>query len=411
MDALIKSRQQQKRTAFSFLLPDHPFYAQVVGFESIIHQSKACHELMVRFEKGLGVSIHAEIKTRLSDDGRLLDRFYYSIQYPDPKLPGGHYAWSLHYSAENGTAKVYEFPDDPKLAHLADFINAPENHAVKVLRYVPLRRMTFLKPRSNNRSPLIGKLKKRNRAQAGYLMLAEISAVCQDIRFAIPRAEGLDNDFGVFYQTRVPGEEITNLLNSANYQNRMAEIGKLHAELGKLPFAKEKRWDRDGIQKNLSNDLAEIVFYLPKTALFIAQVGQWLHKEQRKTDSVAAIFCHGDFACSQILRHSEGWSVVDFDLAGTGNPYQDMALFIVSLSHDVPLFQKQPGLIPAAAQAYLSGYQQETGQAIDSKMLVWHLVCAEIYYLALILKKDRFTPLAYQQVQNRLSKLIPNLMK
>ncbi len=406
MVAMINPGQKINRTVFAFIAPDHPFYPQVSEFEKTIQQSNAYAELLARQEQGLASSVHAEIKTKVVDGVRQLDRFYYSIQYPNTKTPGGLYAWSLHYSGKNRTTKAYEFPNDPKLSHLADFINAPENKGIKLLRYVPLRRVTFLKPGQNQQPDMIGKLKKPNRAKDGYLRLAEIASVNSSFGFTIPHAETLDNDYAVFYQTLLPGEEITYLLNEINYLDLLFDIGKLQGNLGKLLLANNKRWDRDGIPKNLRNDLAEIPFYLPETAEFIAKVGHWLSEQQKNLIQFTDIFCHGDFACSQILKHQNGWSIVDFDLAGIGNPYQDTAMFVASLGHDVPLFQEQPQLISAAMLAYLDGYEGASLHSIDPLTFVWHLVCAEIYYLALILKKDRFSQADYDHAQERIHQLL-----
>ncbi|NOT13668.1 MAG: aminoglycoside phosphotransferase family protein [Methylococcaceae bacterium] len=390
---------------FSFLGYSHPFFAQIRDFEQRIRQSNAYAIMKSLQAQGLTTSVHAEIKSVLYENRRLLDRFYYSIQFPNPELPGGWYGWSLHYTRQDGVPKEYEFPHDPKLAHLARFIDAPENREIKVLRYVPLRRVTFIRPGRNLSPDLIGKLKKPNRAQEGYRRLTDISAICSGSDVTVPSPVSLDSDQAIFYQTLVPGEEVTHLLNDENYRKLMADIGNLHGELGKWPIPGDKRWDRGGIKKNLSMDLDEIVFYLPENTDFINKIGQWIKERQNKVVTVAETFCHGDFACSQILRHDSGWSVVDFDLAGMGDPYQDMAMFITSLSHDVPLFQDRPELLATATQDYLKCYQQSTEKLIDTDSFIWYRVCAEIYYLALILKKDRFTPLAYQQAHDRMCKL------
>ena len=406
MVAVSNTGQKTDRAIFAFIAPDHPFYQQISDFEQIIQQSNAYSEWLERQEQGVGSTVHAEIKTKIVDGVRRLDRFYFSIQFPKQELPGGLYAWSLHYSAKDEMTKAYEFPADPKLAHLADFINAPENKDIKLLRYVPLRRVTFLKPGQHQQAGLIGKLKKLNRAMEGYLRLAEVASVGSSCEFAIPRAISIDSDHAVFYQTLLPGEEITYLLTEVNYLDLLFDTGKLHGNLAKLPLANDKRWDRDGIPKNLQNDLAEIIFYLPETARFIDKVRRWLSEQQKNLIQFSDNFCHGDFACSQILKHRDGWSIVDFDLAGIGNPYQDTAMFVASLGHDVPLFAEQPQLISAAMLAYLDGYEDAAAQSIDPFTFTWYLVCAEIYYLALILKKDRFSQSAYDHAQERINHLL-----
>jgi thiamine kinase-like enzyme len=406
MAAVISPKTQAARTVFGFISTSHPFYEQIIEFENVIQSSTAYSKLLSRQENGLATFIHAEIKTKVANGVRAIDRFYYSIQYPNAQTLGGLYAWSLNYVTKDGQLRAYEFPDDPKLSHLAAFIKAPENKDIKLLRYVPLRRVTFLKPGKTKQADLIGKLKKPNRAEEAYLRLADIASICTSSIVSIPRAESLDSAHAVFYQTLSPGEEITYLLTEDNYLDLLFEIGKLHGELGKLPLPKDKRWDRDSIPNNLQNDLAEIKFYLPDTAHFIDKVASWLDGQRNNIRPTNDIFCHGDFACSQILKHQEGWSVVDFDLAGIGNPYQDMAMFVASLGHDVPLFQVKPKLIMAAKLAYLDGYKDVSSEHIDPLTFAWHLVCAEVYYLALILKKDRFSQTIFQHAQERINELL-----
>ena len=305
-----------------------------------------------------------------------------------------------------GVSREYEFPHDPKLTHLADFIFSQGNTGVRVLRYVPLRRVTFLKPGLEGSPDLIGKLKKTNRAKDGYLRLSNMNILSSNFSFSVPKAVSIDTNQAIFYQSFAPGTEVTHLLNDKNYLELMTEIGNLHGELGNSPTAESNRWDRDGVKDNLWHDLDEIEFYLPETTVFIEKLRVWLKNRQQKLTQVSDTFCHGDFACPQILRAEIGWSVVDFDLAGMGNPYQDMAMFMVSLSYDVPIFQERQELLKSAQTAYLEGYQNRHALPIDMETLVWYLVCAEIYYVVLILKKDRYTQAAYDAAQNRLYELI-----
>lgn len=404
MDAL--SSPCQDASIFPFLELTHPFYSQIRGFKQYIHNTDAYHQMVARQAAGLPISIHAEIKTKVIDDGRQIDRFYYSIQFPNPALPGGWYSWSLHYSEKMGAPREYEFPYDPKLTHLADFVHLPENAGIKVLRYVPLRRVTFFKPGHEGLPDLIGKLKKPNRAKDGYLRLANMNTLSSSFSFSVPKAVSINTDQAVFYQSLAPGAEVTHLFNDKNYLELMTEIGNLHGELGKSPIAENNRWDRDGVKDNLWHDLDEIEFYLPETTVFIEKLRVWLRNRQQKLSQVSDTFCHGDFACPQILRAENGLSVVDFDLAGMGNPCQDMAMFMVSLSYDVPLFEKRQDLLKSAQTAYLEGYQNTNDMPIDMETLVWYLVCAEIYYVALVLKKDRYVQTAYDAAQNRLYQLI-----
>lgn len=405
MAALTNQHYFPDNSIFGYIQPRHPVHQQVRSFESQIHQNPAYSEYTARQQKGLATEIHAEIKLIGSGDSRHIERFYYSIQFPAPELPGGFYAWSLHYSLHDGITKIYEFPNDPKLFHLASFINCPDNREVKILRYVPLRRVTFLRHESYGKPAVIGKLKKPRRSEEAYRKLVDVAEIANPKVCRTPQPQGLNSNESVFYQQLVPGIETGPILNNENYCLILTEIGKLHGELGKWPISQAKPWDRDGVMKNLWRDLDDIKFFLPETESFLSKVCNWLKQWQRNLAAIPKTFCHGDFACSQILHHDLGWSIVDFDLAGLGDPYQDMAMFLVSLSHDVVLFHTQPELLPKAYTAYLEGHQIATDNMINNETFIGYLICAEIYYLALILKKNRFTTLAFERTLERLRTL------
>lgn len=390
---------------FSAINVSHPFYMQVSEFEQRILCSPAHAVAMQRQQQNLPVAIHAEIKTKATGTSRWVERFYYSIQYPDNSKPGGWYGWTLYFTEGDAAPAVYEFPDEPKLTHLAKFINAPEHRNIQVLRYVPLRRVTFIKPCGSQQPALIGKLKKPKRCLQGYDRLNEINAIALQGKCTIPQAVSIDQNFSVFYQSLMPGQEITHAFTDENYLTLMADLGHLHADLSKWPMPVNQYWDRGGISLNLDNDIAEIKFYLPQSTPLMDTLSDWLSRAKPNIKTMQS-FCHGDFACPQILRDGNNWSVVDFDLAGYGDTYQDMAMFMASLSYDVPFFKAKPSLLRSAQQAYVNAYIQTSNNPVDEYTLRWYMVCAEIYYLALNFKKNLYAPQTYKQAQTRLENLI-----
>lgn len=404
MAAVIESKLKTLKL-FSAINSSHPFYDQVGNLEQHILNSEAYTAAKKRQQQNLPVSIHAEIKTKSNGIGKLVDRFYYSIQYPDASKHGGWYAWTLYYAEDNPVPVIYEFPHDPKLPHLAQFIHSPEHRNIQVLRYVPLRRVTFIKPGDGQTPTLIGKLKKPKRCLQGYDRLNEINAIAINGHYTIPKAVDIDQEFSTFYQTLMPGQDIAEMFNDQNYLALMADIGQLHARLGNWPIPADQCWDRSGVSLSLGNDIEEIKFYLPESAAFLETIADWLDGCKHDIEPIQG-FCHGDFACPQILRDDKSWSVVDFDLAGFGDTYQDMAMFMVSLNYDVPFFKTRPAFLNAAYHAYLNAYFQTTNKPIDKSTLNWYLVCAELYYLALSFKKTYFTQKTYELTRLRLENYI-----
>lgn len=393
------------RTIFGFIGTDHPFNDRLRPLRDRIAQSTAYAQLQMREAAGLPTSVHAEIKGDIRSGSWALGRFYYSIQFPDASRPGGYYAWSLHAGSSGGTPEAVEFPRDPKLAAL-DRVWSSADGGEQVLRYVPLRRVTFLRPKDSNGPERIGKLKKPHRCRDGYTRLQAVAAAATDAGCTVPRPLALDPERGLFYQQKVPGAEVGFLLNRANFREFLAAIGEVHGRLGRLPIHAMPRWDRQGLLGNLWLDLDWIGFHLPEHQPLLARLGHRLHRRMATLAPAPARFCHGDFACSQVLRHDAGWSVVDFDLAGIGDPYQDVAMFLVSLAYDMPLFSGSSNLLEQACACYLAGYREAAPQPLDGSTLEWYRACAEIYHLALMLKKDRHCDAACWRALERLCRLL-----
>jgi tRNA A-37 threonylcarbamoyl transferase component Bud32 len=388
---------------FGFIGTGHPFHGPLRRLRERIARSPAFAQLQARTAAGQPTSLHAEIKGDYRADGWAIGRFYYSIQYPEPERPGAYYAWSLHQGPNGTVPQAVEFPRDPKLAALDRMWPGAGE---RVLRYVPLRRVTFLQPADHAGPERIGKLKKPHRCRDGYARLQAVAAAAADAGCTIPRPLGVDAPRGLFYQQKVPGREVGTLLDRANHRVHLAAVGELHGRLGRLPVRNMPRWDRQGVLGNLWQDLDWIGFHLPEHQPLLERLSHRLHRRIAALAPAPAAFCHGDFACSQVLRHDGGWSVVDFDLAGVGDPYQDVAMFLVSLAYDVPLFGRSPELLEAAAGCYLDGYRDAAAQVLDGPTLDWYRACAEIYHLALVLKKDRYCEAACRRALQRLCRLL-----
>ncbi|MFQ5729624.1 MAG: hypothetical protein ACE5GN_04625, partial [Waddliaceae bacterium] len=71
---------------------------------------------------------------------------------------------------------------------------------------------------------------------------------------------------------------------------------------------------------------------------------------------------------------------------------------VASLKYDVPFFKeeilqsknvKAPSL-DQAVEAYISGYEERSDRRLNRKRLLWYQMWYEIFYVSLMLKKDRF---------------------
>lgn len=384
---------------FGFLAADHPFAPQVARFAQAIAEHPRYGQLHAAALSGRA-TIHAEIKA-LPDPagGWRLDRFYWSLQTWDGPSPLPFRALTLSFAAKDGTLEWSEFPADAYLTTMAEYFAdaaAQPARRVDVLRYVPLRRFTF-RTQDTGGQPVIAKFKRRSRYQSAYTVLGQVHTALRpdSVGFAVAAPAGVDPARCLYFQTALPGANLVDLLDPENIAAMLGLVGTLHRALHEASIAALPVWDREAFMADLRRDVAWIGFMLPACRERVEALLRVI--EDAAPDAIGGplAVCHGDFVCSQILVAESGWSVTDFDLCHLGDPYRDIAIFLASLAYDVPLLAQGGALIEQAADAYLAGYARRAGAPLDQRRLTCHQLCAEIYYLALMLKKDRYDATAF----------------
>jgi aminoglycoside phosphotransferase (APT) family kinase protein len=211
----------------------------------------------------------------------------------------------------------------------------------------------------------------------------------------------------------------------------LAQVGRMHARLHALPVGNATGWARNDPSQQFETartQLDWIGLMQPQHRDAVRTLSTRLHRLPTWQED-AARFCHGDLVCSQFLvqgltgrGHQGGqagapasagpvstdpadWAITDFDLCHVGDPCRDLAILLASLAYDLPgmaeLDRREPARVAhwvaEVSQAYLQAYAEESGAALPADRLVWQGLCAEIHYLALMLKKDRFQPLAFER--------------
>jgi aminoglycoside phosphotransferase len=404
---------------FRFIASDHPFAPQVERFRRAIAAHPRHAELTAAARAGRA-TIHAEIKA-LPEPGETwrLDRFYWSLQTWDGPAPLPFRASTLSFAAKNAALEWYEFPADAYLTTMADYFEAARarpDEPIDVLRYVPLRRFTFL-TRDAAGVPIIAKFKRRSRFQSAYDLLGTVFEALRPERvgFSVSAPAGLDAQRCLYFQSALPGTNLVELLTPGNLASLLGRVGSLHRALHETPVERAPGWDREAFMAGLRRDLAWIGFMLPQHRARLGELLAAVEAVAAEAIGRARAFCHGDFVCSQILAAGDAWSVTDFDLCHNGDPYRDIAIFLASLAYDVPLLERDAGgpsgaaLAQQAAAAYLAGYEERAGERLDARSLLCHRVCAEIYYLGLMLKKDRYDPIAFERRVGAASRLARSL--
>lgn len=351
-----------------------------------------------------GEVVRADLRVAPAAGGSwCIERMYWSVQRSDADAAGGLRGRLLLVDRRRGRPAlptVHDFPDDPRLpaAARADgpLLAGHGGAPVRVLRYIPLGRITFRTAGSGTAAPVIGKIKGPRSLERAQERLGAVRAAAAGATFAVPVPLSVDADHHVLFQTLCPGSPLAEVAGAATDEGALRRLGAVHREIHALEVAAPPA-DEDQLRAQLRADADWIGLAAPEQADAAARVRAWLEAHLRWCAEGERRFCHGDYSPAQVLCAGEAWSVVDFDDAHRGDPYADVAATLVSLEHEFELDAAgEPGADAAATAAaaerrgaaYLAGY----GDDLDAERLLAHRVAAQIGLLARRLRKDRTAP-------------------
>ncbi len=393
---------------FPLIGEEHPFFPQVCAF---------AEQIAARAENEAAPAvIHSEIKAlRSADSVWVLDRFYWSRQIWDAPGAIPFSAETLTYRAGTGLAEWHDFPRDAYLgaigAGLTEMLASRPAARVEVLRYVPLRRLTF-RLYEGETTLTIGKFKRRSRYHEAHNRLLAVAqaAARQRAPFRVAAPVALRATYGLSLQEALPGYSLADLIVAETGPVLLYRLGKIHRALHRLEVPGLPAWDESAFRVGVDRDMAWIGFIRPDLAEDLAHAKHALDLVQPSSYRTRLAFCHGDFVPSQLLIDGDKWAVVDFDLCRQGNPYQELALLIAALPYDVPALRAAPLVaLERLAACYLAGYQERADGHLNSHSLLWYRVCAELYYLSVALKKDWLDLTDFDRAVSRLRGLIVRL--
>jgi aminoglycoside phosphotransferase (APT) family kinase protein len=388
---------------FSFVDPGHPFFPMIQQFRTTVRTASEFRDF-AGTGSAAGSEVHAEIKAEIGPEGAWrLARAYWCLQRPGA-LDGGATlrADTIYYKA-GAPGSVVSFPDDPSLRTLTRFCarSAAAGERLEVLRYVPLRRLTFRRHSSDASVPVrIGKLKRRSKARESYDRLCAVHRAADRSRaaFTVARPLAFDDTDCVFYQSSLAGRSLVAGLPAGDAPHCLRRVGAVHAQLHGLQVDALAGWDLGKYRATISEDVEWIRLFRPEAAARLQAVLLTLDKTAPASVGENRAFCHGDFIPSQLLGDGDRIAVTDFDAARSGDRYQEMGKLLASLKYDLPHLRQalfEDGDLRAAdtgelEQAYLEGYAAAGGAKPDANRLAWFRNCAEIHYLAMSLKKDAY---------------------
>lgn len=400
---------------FSFLAASHPFRPLLDRFQ----QSLSANPRVASDESGATRTVHADLKAQPEgENGFRIEAFYWSLQTRDER---GFRAATLSFSAKKGEAEWLEFPADPYLSALAQYLAAKDAEGgppVDILRYVPLRRVTFRAGEVCG-TPAVGKFKRRSRFRQAYELLQTVhrtlARASPGFRVSAPIA--MEEERSLYFQEALPGRTLADMIAASQSARFLVRLGSLHAALHRASINGLSCWDRHAFLESLRRDGRWIAFLLPERAAGVGRALERIEAAAAAGLKDASAFCHGDPDCTQVLVDGEDWSLLDFDGCQAGDPYRDIAMFLASLDYHVPYYsalaregsEQAISALDAATAAYLDGYREASGRPVEPARLAWHRACAEVYYLALMLKKNRCHPRAFEGRWQRLQARVQEL--
>ena len=341
--------------------------------------------------------VRAELRPRRRAGGVVeLQRFYWSVQRADPAAAMGFRARTLCDDRKLGTSSTYDFPDEP----LMDWLNQDDGPllchgdqaSVQILRYIPLRRVTFLlRDAPGLPERVIAKTKQQSgllRASRALVAAHRAATRAAAGALTVPEPVLLDTRRRVLYLEELPGSSLDEVLSQLGVAEGMSRLGTLHRQLQQLPV-RGLRACR-GINDWLSAaDLAatHVGLLVPSTACRARSLYEELVGAAPRDGEL--LFCQGDFVPSQILCHSSGWSVVDLDDGHYGDPLAEVAALYAALPQELGL---TGGTAELARQTYLEAYLRQAGQRLDTERWRWFLAIAQLLHLGHRAIKGRTLP-------------------
>ncbi len=357
---------------------------------------------------GGGGVVHAELRTSRGQGGEVvLRRFYWSMQRADPASPFGFCARTLFCDSASGDVRVLDFPSDAVMRWLGDEPGPlrvdGRAEQVEILRYIPLRRLTFrLHGGPGLPARVIAKVKGTSGLNRAAIAVLAVHLAAGKRRWDGPRVPGLvrmDPPRHVLYLEELPGRPLDVVARDLELGEAMEQLGALHRSLQEL--------DVRGLtaRRTMGDWLEDARRAVDRIATHVPSVlGQAESAYDALRRSVPAegtlLFCQGDFLPGQVLCDPTGWSVVDFDDSRYADPLSEVAAMYAAMPRELRLSPDQAEL---ARSRYLHGYAARAGGPLEEARWTWFMTLLQLVELGKRLAKGRVAAGECHEVLDRLS--------
>lgn len=289
---------------------------------------------------------------------------------------------------------VWQFPGDPALPHLAEAVD-PEKSVkylvlaaqilsavsinkdislkVEIVNYRPELRCTAWYELHNKRSGqslmLFGKIYADNSYQEIYQRLQWLRENTDQRNFLIPALAGYSDDIKTFWQEKLEGQPLIEVINTANYKGLLGQAAQRLTTLNhcKLPCpAQETNQEQ---LRQVHKKIKKLKRVLPDLQERLIKLEQDLDETLSQLRPAPQWVVHGDFHLRQMLLHAEQVVLFDFDDCSLGDPIEDLAHFIA----DLQIYSFDQVLIEQMSQVFLKSYEQHSTWSVPFDRLTWHL--------------------------------------
>jgi hypothetical protein len=380
---------------FPAVEPASALYPRVERLRELVAADPGLHP-------GPGEDLRAELLPRLHARGEAeLRRAYWSTRRPDPRAEYGLTARTLYLDGVTGRERTYDFPDEPVMDWLTGPDGALAGHGdearVEVLRYIPLRRVTF---RLTDGAGLPRRVIVKTKSESGLVRAARAltaaHAAAETSRFDVPRPVLLDLPRRLMYLEELPGRALDTQLDRLGLDVGMRLLGELHRGVHELDVPDVGRWTAVDWLTAARSAALQVAVLVPSVAARLEAVCARLAATLPDDgDGVDIAFCQGDFVPGQILCAGppdtavERWSVLDLDDGHRADPHSEVASLYTALERELPV---PPALVQHAREVYLESYTAAAGRPLDPARWRWFRTVAELRYLARRAVKGRARP-------------------
>lgn len=375
---------------FDAVEPDSPVYSML---RTLLPVVRAETEL----PDGVKPTIHTELRAdRLPNGDVEFRRFYWSAQHADPLSPLGFGGRMVYRDAKMAPEpQTFVFPSEPAMPWLDDDdgpLRTDGNAArIEVLRYIPLRRLTFRLHDGAGLPPrVIAKVKRTgglNRASTAFQAVHEAADRSPSSTITVPRLLRLDTKRHVAYLEHLPGEPLNVALGQLDLTSAMEQLGDLHRELQELEVrGLPKRVGTADWLQDAHHAATQIGLFVPSAARHAESVYAELARSAPEDGRM--LYCQGDFLPGQILCDPSGWSVIDLDDSRYADPLSEVAAMYAAMPRELAL---PPAQTELARSTYLEAYARRAGEPIDLGRWNWFQVLLEFRELGKRVIKGRAT--------------------